>query len=267
MDRFSFSVIAAVNDEILLGANLAASPCIADGRVELIVEREHPSASIAYNAGMHKATGSVLVFAHQDVYLPFDWDQRLLSTVKQLDEQGIRWGVLGAFGVAMPLRLVGTSWSSGLAREVGVRVTAPQKVISIDEMVIVVNRAEGLRFDDALPGYHLYGTDIVRTALRRGLGAFVFDGPVVHNSQPVRWLDKHFHKAYRYMKQKWADELPLHTCVVDVTRTGWPLCRHRLRSVKKRVFTQVSWRPRLADPSLIAQSLGYEPRRQLSIAQ
>ena len=38
---------------------------------------------------------------------------------------------------------------------------------SFDELLIVLRRDSGLRFDEGLPGWHMYGTDIVQTARAR----------------------------------------------------------------------------------------------------
>jgi hypothetical protein len=81
---------------------------------------------------------------------------------------------------------------------------------------------------------------------------------VVHNSRPVGTLGRDYHRSYRYMQRKWKSLLPIETPVVPITRFGFPLVRHRLRSL-------VSSRPRSNDQvsedrrgRLIAQELGYE---------
>ena len=51
-------------------------------------------------------------------------------------------------------------------------------MVSVDELLIVLRIGSGLRFDERLPGFHLHGTDIVQSALHRGLGAFAIDAPV-----------------------------------------------------------------------------------------
>ena len=92
-----------------------------------------------------------------------------------------------------------------------------------------MNARHGLRFDPDLPAFHLYATDIILQAAARGLRSYAIDAPVVHNSrrnpQP---LDRGYRDAYRYMRRKWRDRLPLRTCVVDVTRSGWPMWRQWL---------------------------------------
>ena len=93
------------------------------------------------------------------------------------------------------------------------------EVASIDEIVIVLNNRHGLRFDENLPGFHLYAADIVLQAREKGLKTYVFDAPVVHNSRHnPQVFDRHFFAAYRYMRRKWAWQIPLPTCTVPITR-------------------------------------------------
>jgi hypothetical protein len=115
----------------------------------------------------------------------------------------------------------------------------------------------GLRFDPELPGFHLYGTDIVQSALAAGLEAYVFDGPVVHNSLPVTRLDDSYGRAYRHMQRKWTARLPIATTVIPITRSGWPLFRWRLRHWGRRLRSPVVTQ-RCATPARRAQELGYE---------
>ncbi len=82
------------------------------------------------------------------------------------------WALLGAFGVGLDGAHIGPVWSSSLGMIVGRVPMAPVPVQSYDEMVIVLRRASGIRFDDGLPGWHMYGTDIVQTAPRRGKKAY-----------------------------------------------------------------------------------------------
>src|SRR5262249_4672123 len=74
----SLTVVAAVSDEAVLRANLLSSPCLAPGSPhEVLLFRGAKSAAEALNRGLEQAKHSVVVYAHQDVYLPRGWDQRL----------------------------------------------------------------------------------------------------------------------------------------------------------------------------------------------
>ena len=75
-DLSNITIITAANDDSVLAANLASSPLIAEGKVELHVERGHPSISLAYNSALKHFKKDIVVFAHQDVYLPRGWEIR-----------------------------------------------------------------------------------------------------------------------------------------------------------------------------------------------
>lgn len=263
MSSAFFDIVAAVNDDEVLAGNLAASPMIRENKVPLIVERGYDSAALAYNAGLERTTADVVVFAHQDVYLPQGWEQKLLLAIDRLELKGKKWGVLGVVGKDSTGELVGRAWSAGLHREVKANFSNPTPVVSVDELVIVLHKETGLRFDSSLPGYHLYGTDIVQSALQSGFEAYVFDGPVVHNSLPVIQLDRSYVRAYRYLQRKWHSRLPICTTVMPITRFAWPLFRRQLADMKNHVFSQKPPRQKYARhkaPWLKAQELGYEDR-------
>ena len=129
----------------------------------------------------------------------------------------------------------------------------------MDEIVLVLNRKAGLRFDEDLPGFHLYATDIILQARAKGYKAFVFDGPVVHNSRPnPNPFDRHFFAAYRHMQRKWADQLPVLTCTVPITRWGWPLRKRWAQREWRRLRGMTSGGRRVEDPMELARNLGYE---------
>lgn len=257
----SLAVVAAVNDDEVLAANLAASPCLRNEEIPLVIERGRDSAGQAYNAGLDRTTAEIVVFAHQDVYLPRGWEQKLLLAIKTLEREKKDWAVLGIVGAEGNGNLVGKAWSTGLRREVGTDVVNPSPIVSVDELVIVLRKITGLRFDSNLPGFHLYGADIVQLAIKGGFEACVFHGPVVHNSLPAVQLGRPYSRAYKYMQKKWQSNLPLYTTVMPITRLGWPLLRNQLSSRRKSILKQIPARQqhlRHNSPWHIAQELGYE---------
>jgi hypothetical protein len=251
------AVVAAVNNDEVLEQNLLRSPGIASGGVPIVLERGHPSAGAAYNAGMKRVEARHIAFVHQDVYLPAGWDRRLHDAIAQIESD---WAVLGVWGIQADGRYAGRVWCSGGNREHRAPVAAPVPVVSVDEVVIVLRAGSCLSFDEGIPGYHLYGTDIIMQAQRRGLSAYVFDGPVVHNSRVnIQVFDAAFFAAYRAMQRKWRAHLPLFTCTVPVTRWGWPLYKAWLRREWRRRRAPASGPPDRLDASHLAQQLGYEP--------
>ena len=253
----SIAVIAAVNDMRVLRGNLARSPVIVDGIWPLYTEEGHPNAGSAYNSGLDKASADIAVFAHQDVYLPRGWEQRLLGVVSCLEKTDPLWGVLGVIGVRSRGELAGRSWSSGLGKTVGDRLAVPVPIVSLDEVLLVVRTATGVRFDARLPGYHLYGTDIVQAALQAGFSAYAFDGPIIHNSVEIKRLGRAYRAAYHYTRRKWRRQLPIPTTVVPLARTSWPLMKNWMHGVRASLRRATPWRTRCDDPAALSESLGF----------
>lgn len=250
------TVVAAINDWTVAKTNLCASPLLQRGVAQFIPAEGFASAPLAYNYGLMRADGKLLVFAHQDVYVPEGWERFLLESVKGLENAGSPWGVLGLVGVGGGGLVRGRVWSTGLAREVGAPVHGPEAAVSLDELLLVIRKDSGLTFDERLPGWHLYGTDIVQEALRRNLGAYIIHAPVIHNSLPVARLDHGFTSCYNYLRQKWSSQLPVQTCCIRITRAGWPLMKRQVRQMLRATNRQTS--DRLPDPSAKARALGYE---------
>ena len=258
----TLAVVAAVNDEEVLANNLAASPMFVENRIPLIVKRNYKSASMAYNDGLDCTDADIIIFTHQDVYFPRGWEKKLLSAIQILEHKGEKWGTLGVIGSDANGKLVGGAWSNGLQWKIeSQKFISPAPIRTYDEIVLVLPKNSGLRFDNDLPNFHLYGTDIALMANKAGLGAYVFDAPVIHNSIWRKKLGLSYCIAYRYMQRKWSQELPIQTLVLSITRSSWPLLRNWCREKKKLIFRQFKPMPprvRYPDPLLMAKNLGYE---------
>lgn len=248
-------IIASNNQEVLQNTCLA-SPDIASGSNQVIVAERFTYSGLAYNYGIRKATEPILCFVHQDVYLPQGWQRRLAEAIRVLRDKSPRWAVLGIVGVNGAGQIRGRCWSNGLQRQVGGILPEPISVDSIDELVIVLRRNCGLFFDENLPGFHFYGTDIVQTAKDKGYGAYVFDAPVIHNSLPVVRWGSDIVATYKYMQRKWKHRLPLQTTITTITSDSKLLWKHWVQGLL--TFRKRTQHSRLLDPALKARELGYE---------
>jgi len=248
--------VSAVSDHGILRQNLLASPAVAREEVPVKLYENQRSAARAYNLALSEAPAEIVIFAHQDVYLPESYLVRLRALLRVLASRNESWAVLGVFGAAANGELTGWVWSSGLGRQLGGPFTEPVPVVSVDELVIVVRRSSGIRFDEGLPGFHLYGTDVVQAALSAGFGAFVVPTPVVHNSRPVVRLGDDYWSAYRHLARRWRERLPIATCTSRIAGGPWCEIRYRLTS-GWRLLRQRPTGARQADPAAIASRLGY----------
>ncbi len=250
-----FAIICASHSPPILAANLALSPLLAT--TPLHVENGAASAATAYNRGLDTTDAPILIFAHHDVYLPPGWDSLLATRIAEVAAIDPHWALLGAFGIGLDGAHLGPVWSSSLGMIVGRVPMTPQPVQSYDEMLIVLRRASGLRFDEALPGWHMYGTDIVQQARARGLGAFAGTLPTIHNDRYHDALGPDFTLCYKAMQRKWADVLPLRTPITKISRSGLHLMRDRWRDRKHADIRQGMAIGTEHDPRVLAERCGW----------
>jgi len=161
----NYSVIVAVNDDGVLERNLYLSDCIKEDSVQL--QRGFSSAARALNAGMSVHDVDYFILVHQDVYLPDGWLNNLQKVIDKLSIEDSSWAVIGVAGVDMSGSLVGKLWSQGINQEIDIG-DALAKVRSLDEVLLVLRQISGLKFDEEMAGFHLYGTDIVQQAKKLG---------------------------------------------------------------------------------------------------
>lgn len=230
------ALIAASHSEAILSANLARSPLYS--AVPVHVERGAPSAAIAYNRGLAATSADIVIFAHHDVYLPPGWEQLLAARLREVAAIDPDWGMVAALGIDAAGVAVGPVWSSSLGAIVGRVPLAPVPIQSCDEMLIVLRRSAGLRFDEALPGWHMYGTDIVQTARAAGKGAWSVALPCIHNDRFHGHLGPDFDECYRFMQRKWAAHLPIRTPVTKITANGLHRLRQRWHSRRSHTFRE-----------------------------
>jgi hypothetical protein len=265
-----FHVYSVANDPAVLARDLQSSPDIASGNVPVSVLWNERSASEAYAREIAGATADLLVFVHQDVYLPRGWFDRLARQLDRLQKIDPNWAIAGSFGVthwpevkrtcslSTNREFVGHIWDSGLGCVFGRPVSSPIRVASLDEIVLIIRRASGVCFDPQLPTFHLYGTDIILSAEKCGKSAYVLDLPVIHNSTAIRRVDPHYVTAYRYMVHKWHNRLPWPTLIVPLTSGPIALARQRLRLRWRALFHREQFFDRLSDPRAKARELGFE---------
>lgn len=233
----SWSLIVAVNNEEVLKQTLLASPAV-DSSCQVIPMTGYKSAAEAYNAGLKRADHELVVFAHQDVYLPGDWLTQVDRAVTQLNRTDPEWGVLGLFGVQDNPEgtKVGYCYSTGLGLTLGAPFSCPIEATSLDELVLIVRRSSNLSFDERLPGFHFYGTDICLTARELLMKSYIISAFCIHNSNGIQYFPREFWRGYAYMRNKWRNVLPVTTCCTRITASWVTAARRILKDMASRVL-------------------------------
>ncbi len=235
MNAHAFALVAAVNCRKTLENNLLASPGL-KGSVELLIKEGFASASAAYNSAIDDAVADILIFVHQDIYLPAGWLERVDQSIRTLDAAGVRWGVLGCFGSRKDaFGGLGRVYTNGLGLH-GNPIAAPEPVETLDEIVLILRRSSGLRFDPDLPHFHLYGVDICLSARHAGLTNHAIPAFCVHNTNQLLELPSQFYDCYRHIKRKWVHDLPIAASCMTLTRFDGELRRKRIDEFLARVL-------------------------------
>jgi Glycosyltransferase like family len=249
-----WSVISAVNDEQVLQSCLLNSPGIQTASA-VFLQRGFKSAPAAYNAAIQKATTDLLVFVHQDVYLPEGWIDTVNKAIAILSQHDPNWGVLGVWGaVDQFTHPVGYLWWTG---HYGWErpFEGAKEVVALDEVVLIFRKSSGLTFDEHLPGYHLYGTDICLEARRGGKKNYAIPAFCIHNTHIGGLLPLQFWKCYLFMRRKWRKMLPIITPCTQITSSCWPVLRWNLIYARNVLLGRQKKLPRAADPAEIYHEL------------
>jgi hypothetical protein len=256
--RNTFQIYSVVDDAATLARNLRSSPDIGTYGIPLSVLWNEPSASAAYAMMMRDASAEFLIFAHQDVYLPRGWFDKLERELDRLSETDPEWAVAGLAAVRADGSECGHLWDSGLGRLLGGPFGKPVAVASLDEFLLIIRRGANVSFDPELPRFHLYGTDIVLTAYSQGKSAYVVDVPAIHNCKAGRRIGPDYVEAYEFMVNKWRRQLPWPTVIHPLTNNISRLAFRRLRVRYKAIFRASTMGGPVPDPAAKARELGFE---------
>jgi hypothetical protein len=227
-DSRAITFVVAVNNRKVFEGNFLASPCLRTPHShQILVQEGFSSASKAYNDAIDKAQNDLIVFSHQDMIFPGRWLSQLQSALEHLEGEDPNWGVLGCYGETRDLLGRGYIYSSGLG-VMGRPFKKPEPVQTLDEIVLVIRKLSGLRFDDQLPHFHLYGADICMSALETARKSYAISAFCIHNTKQFLILPPEYYDCYRYFKTKWKDFLPIQTTCMRVTRFGLNMYRRKL---------------------------------------
>lgn len=214
----------------ILEKNFLASPCLLGPHPhQIILQEDFSCAGKAYNDAIDKSVNELIVFCHQDMFFPEPWISQLQDIVARLNTQDINWGVLGCCGATPDGQVHGLIYSTGIGI-IGV-ASEPTEVQTLDEIVVILRKSSGLRFDEGLPHFHLYGADICLRAAVQGMKSYAISAFCLHNTYANFNLSKEFYECCRYMKRVWRKSLPVQTPCIRITSSNIPIYLRRLKQI------------------------------------
>ena len=223
--------------------------------MEVVIEKGHGKAALAYNAGMERAQADLVIFIHQDVYLPDGWFAHLERALKQLEAHDPNWGVVGIWGPTRSGSRIGHAYWTGIGRPAGAYFEGGLEVETLDEAMLIFRKSSGLRFDPQLPGYHMYGTDICLQARSLGRKSYVISALCIHNTNDYALLPWAFWTSYWFVRGKWRSQLPIHTSCIEITRWCWPAIWWNALRLKNLLLGRHKRFQRVVDPSEVYRRL------------
>ena len=155
------------------------------------------NAAQGLNHGLEALATEWVVCVHQDVLFPDAFWQQLGTALARLRPETALAGIVGCERSGRYRGHIYDPnghcyWPS-----------LPHRVLALDEVLIAVRRASGLRFDERVPGFHCYGADLCFEADARGFGIEAIDAPLVHLS--TGRIDAAYERASQWLMDKWGD--------------------------------------------------------------
>jgi Glycosyltransferase like family len=223
-EAMRWTLVSATNSQEILQNSLLSSPDVATAS-ELMLQRSFNSAATCYNDALRRVKTDLVVFAHQDMYFPKGWIDSLRRALGLLSAIDPNWGVLGVWGDRYSGGSPGYLYWTGVDGTAGEPFDGVREVRTLDEVVLVIRKSSGLWFDERLPGFHMYGTDICLEARRKGKKCYIFSGFSIHNTDVYNMLPWAFWKSCLFIRRKWKSELPIETPCINITWSCWPMIK------------------------------------------
>lgn len=234
MPKRQVTFVVAVNNREVLKNNLLASPCLRKPcRHQIIIQDGFNSAAKAYNDAIDRSQNDLMVFVHQDVILPEQFLNQLEDSLQYLEEKDPTWGVLGSYGETQTQGGRGRVYQSGPGA-IGTALECPAPVQTLDEIVLILRKSSQLRFDETLPHFHLYGTDICLRAEESSRRSYAIPAFCIHNSSQGFVLPKEFYECYWHIKRTWKSQLPIQASCIRITRLNLAMYKRRLLEIYSR---------------------------------
>lgn len=135
-------------------------------------------AYVAIKRFILQAAGKYIIVVHQDVRC-IDSKKQLVLCLDNLTATDVKWGLCGNAGVAGYHEAYMHINNAG---KIIKTENLPARVMSLDENLLIINKASGITVSGNLSGFHLYGTDLCIVAELLGYNCYVIPFMVKHLS-------------------------------------------------------------------------------------
>lgn len=218
---FTFIIPKRVNDPLeRFSKNIERSDIYKCGRYEFRVKEGYTNVRQAINDGLSPTpTSKYLVFCHEDVYMPEDFEEKLIGSILYLEQTNPNFGVLGFAGVAWKrnnFKKVFACSVNDRGVMYGYRVDEKNEIVEVetlDELCFITKNEDWVTFDQDAPTRHLYGVELCLKATSLGKKNYVIPPHIFHNANIYSREDLHilkdeFKLAAAYLKSKHPEYFP-----------------------------------------------------------
>jgi hypothetical protein len=207
-----------VNDPVRLDMVFGQSQL--EGQAHIVKSPDSATKGLNGLLDIMEAEGAEIgVLCHQDMYFRSGWVDRLLKQIKLLPDS---WTVAGIIGKDMDGRICGKFHDMRMPLQFDTSNihTFPHPACCFDECVIIVNMKKKFRFDESLPGFHLYGTQAVLKAIEEGGSAWIIDCWCEHFSlRNFQWFpEPEFQEQFKILYDKYHHLGRVDTTVIGFTK-------------------------------------------------
>lgn len=152
---------------------------------------------------MEIGDADAFVFLHQDCIIPPKWEDELSAKLLKLKD----WTIAGLWGKDEEDIFSGSIYDIRVWPYLIKTDNLPIKAICLDEVCLIMNAKNPIKFDENLSGFHLYGTSICCKVKENGGSSWIIDAPLMHNtSRTLNFQpDDEFKDNFVYLKNKYPD--------------------------------------------------------------
>jgi hypothetical protein len=221
----NFAVVVPTTRDAQLRVNVECSPGLKEVDARVISVRRAASAADAWQHAITHVQEDWVLLCHQDVYFAHSFGTRLAGLLDTIPSRQRSRTLIGFAGVGVNIATRGYE-HAGFVIDRSSRFDNPasDKVVSIDELALVLPRDSLLRIDPAL-GWHLWATDLCLQAVcSHQFFPRIVRLPLFHNSHTDHQLPAAFHASAATLTGKYPDFGPIHTLCGVIGQRATPSC-------------------------------------------